>query len=182
MDASCRLSAEAERAHYLTHENRVDDAGYRAFLARLADPLLARLPPGARGLDYGCGPGPALAAMLREAGHDVALYDPFFAPGADVLDLSYDFVTCTEVAEHFHDPACEFDCLAAMLRPGGVLAVMTMFHTDDALFEAWHYRLDPTHVVFYRPETFAWLAAHLDLTSEIVRKDVVFMTRATPPA
>ena len=58
----------------------MNDAGYRRFLSKLADPLMARLAPGARGLDYGCGPGPALAAMLREAGHEVALYDPFFAP------------------------------------------------------------------------------------------------------
>jgi len=71
-----------ERAEYLLHANDPQDAGYRRFLFRLAEPLLARLAPACEGLDYGCGPGPALAAMLREAGHDVALYDPFFAPDA----------------------------------------------------------------------------------------------------
>ncbi len=61
--------------------------------------------------------------------------------------------------------------------PGGTLAVMTMFQTDDARFETWHYRLDPTHVVFYRPETFTRLAHQLGLGCEIIRKDVVFLTR-----
>ncbi|MEM0955075.1 MAG: hypothetical protein AAGI24_13115, partial [Pseudomonadota bacterium] len=63
------LTAAAERAEYLLHENAVDDPGYRRFLSRLAVPLLARLPAESEGLDFGCGPGPALAAMLREAGH-----------------------------------------------------------------------------------------------------------------
>ena len=35
------------------------------------EPLLARLGPASHGLDYGCGPGPALATMLREEGHGV---------------------------------------------------------------------------------------------------------------
>ena len=63
---------------------------------------MARLLPKSQGLDYGCGPGPALAHMLREAGHDVALFDPFFAPDPAPFNRTYDFVTCTEVAEHFH--------------------------------------------------------------------------------
>lgn len=177
LDPAHHLPREAEHAHYRTHENEVDDPRYRAFLSRLANPLLERLKPGSHGLDYGCGPGPALAAMLRESGHQVAVYDPFFAPDSRVLDASYDFITCTETAEHFHRPAAEFARLASMLRPGGILAVMTMFQTDDARFEAWHYRLDPTHVVFYRPETFAALARKLGLDCEVEARDVVFLYR-----
>ena len=37
---------------------------------------------------------------------------------------------------------------------------MTCFQNADDRFATWHYRRDPTHVVFYREETFAWLAAH----------------------
>ena len=108
LDPACRLAPDAEFRHYQSHENHVDDPGYRAFLAKLADPLLAKLTPGSTGLDYGCGPGPALAHMLREAGHAVALYDPFFCADRAALDADYDFVTCTEVAEHFFEPAGEF--------------------------------------------------------------------------
>ncbi|MFN4170691.1 MAG: class I SAM-dependent methyltransferase, partial [Pseudorhodobacter sp.] len=127
LDPAHYPDSNAEYAHYLHHENHPDDPHYRRFLSRLAEPLLARLAPGSRGLDYGCGPGPALAAMLREAGHDVALYDPFFAPDPAPLSGNYDFVTCTEVAEHFHHPAQEFARLCDRVRPGGWLAIMTSF-------------------------------------------------------
>ncbi len=171
-----------ERAHYALHENDPDDPRYRAFLARLADPLLAELPPGASGLDYGSGPGPALAAMLREAGHRVALYDPVFAPDTRVLEATYDFITCTETAEHFHDPAFEFARLDALLRPGGVLALMTQFQTDDARFANWHYRRDPTHVVFYREETMRWIAAQYGWDCTIAGPGVALMRKGARSA
>ena len=177
LDPSDHLDADHEYAHYLTHENDVEDPGYRAFLARLADPLLERLQPSASGLDYGCGPGPALAYMLREAGHQVALYDPFFHNDREALDLTYDFITCTEVAEHFHDPVPEFARFNGLLRPGGVLGIMTSFQTDDDRFPGWHYRKDPTHVVFYRRETFAWIADHFGWACEIPAKDIVIMKK-----
>ena len=110
---------DAEHAFYRTHENDPDDPGYRRFLARLATPLLDRLPARSRGLDYGCGPGPALAAMLREAGHAVALYDALFFPDPSVFGARYDFIACSETVEHFHDPAGQFDRLGALLSPGG---------------------------------------------------------------
>ncbi|THF62766.1 class I SAM-dependent methyltransferase [Pseudothauera rhizosphaerae] len=182
LDPSQRLDPAAERAFYDTHCNEPDDPGYRRFLARLADPLMARLAPASEGLDYGCGPGPALAAMLEEGGHRVACYDPYYRPDTGVLTRSYDFVTCTEVAEHFRDPAGEFARLAALLRPGGWLALMTCFQTDDTRFAHWHYRRDPTHVVFYREETFAWLAAQLGWTLEVPAKDVALLRRPAPSA
>lgn len=172
-----RPTADAEHAHYLLHENDPDDPRYRRFLSKLAQPLLARLAPGAHGLDYGCGPGPALAAMLREAGHVVALHDPFFAPDPAALRTTYDFVTCTETAEHFHDPRAEFARLRGLVRPGGWLGVMTCFQTEDARFATWHYRMDPTHVVFYRAATFRHLARAWGWRCEIPVKDVVLMQR-----
>lgn len=166
-----------EHAHYLLHENDPDDPGYRRFLARLATPLLERLRPESSGLDYGCGPGPALAAMLRERGHRMALYDPFFHPDPAPLAQQYDFVTCTETAEHFHHAAGEFDRLTSLVNPGGWLAIMTCFQTDDAAFANWHYRRDPTHVVFYRAETLRTLAAIRGWSCEVPVKDVALMQR-----
>ncbi|WP_128292452.1 class I SAM-dependent methyltransferase [Afifella aestuarii] len=177
LDPAQRPSPAEERAHYLTHENDPDDPGYRRWLSRLTRPLLERLSPGANGLDYGCGPGPALAKMFGEAGHHMAVYDPIFAPDPAPLDDRYDVVTCTETAEHFHDPAAEFDRLASLLKPGGLLGVMTIFQTDDARFANWRYRRDPTHVVFYRADTFRLIAARRGLTCEIVEKDVVLMQK-----
>ena len=170
-----RLPRENELKHYQTHENDPGDAGYRKFLSKLADPLRAKLSPGLRGLDYGCGPGPALAEMLREAGHTMALFDPFFYTDKGPLSRQYDFITCTETIEHFHEPAEEFARLDKLLRPGGWLGVMTSFHTDDAQFANWHYVKDPTHVVFYREETMHVIAAQLGWTCEIPVKDVALM-------
>lgn len=177
LDPGQRPTASLEHAHYLTHRNDPGDPGYRGFLSKLATPLLGLIAPRSSGLDYGCGPGPALAAMLREAGHRMALYDPFFHPDRAVLERRYDFVTCTEVAEHFHRPADEFDRLDGLLRPGGRLAVMTEFQTDDARFAGWHYRRDPTHVVFYRAATFRVLAAQRGWSCEIPAGDVAIMRK-----
>ncbi|MEX0970467.1 MAG: class I SAM-dependent methyltransferase [Paracoccaceae bacterium] len=170
-------SRDSEHATYLLHENDPNDPRYRRFLSKLAEPLLARLPTPSEGLDYGCGPGPALAQMLREAGHGMSLYDPFFAPDTAPLGRCYDFVTCTEVAEHFHHPAREFARLRGLIRPGGWLAIMTCFQTQDEEFANWHYRRDPTHVVFYRAETFRYLAQRWGWGCELPVKDVVLMQR-----
>jgi SAM-dependent methyltransferase len=153
-----RPEPAAERARYDTHRNDPADPGYRAFLGRLAEPLAARLPPGATGLDYGSGPGPALSLMLEERGFRMRIFDPFYAPDPAPLLRTYDFITCTEVAEHFFDPATEFARLHDLLRPGGWLGVMTLLLDGDIDFAAWWYVRDPTHVCFYRPRTMQWLA------------------------
>lgn len=177
LDPAHRLDRASALAYYRGHRNDPADPGYRRFLAKLATPLLARLAPASRVLDYGCGPGPALAAMLAEAGHRVSLYDPHFAPDPTPLEDRYDAVTCSEVAEHFHAPAAEFDRLGELLRPGGQLALMTCFQTDDARFAGWHYRRDPTHVVFYREATLRRIAASRGWTIDIPSKDVAIMRK-----
>jgi ribosomal protein L37AE/L43A len=178
VDPAQFLGRDAEHAIYLQHQNDPADARYRGFLSKLAVPLLAKLERTSLVLDYGCGPGPALAPMLGEAGHDVRTYDPFFCPDVRALALRYDAITCTEVAEHFHHPAEEFDRLGAMLRPGGWLAVMTCFQTEDARFAGWYYRKDLTHVVFYREATFQVIAAQRGWQCEVPCKDVVLMRKA----
>lgn len=154
-------SISAERGEYDRHQNRVDDVAYRRFLEPAANAAVELLNPGASILDYGCGPGPALAAMLQERGYTVSLFDPIYRPDRSVLSQRFDAITCTEAVEHFHEPAAEFSKLNAMLNPGGVLIIMTRFQTDDARFANWHYRRDPTHVVFYRGETFQILGRRL---------------------
>lgn len=177
MAPQSRLTPGEEKQIYELHENDPEDAGYRRFLTKLADPLTERLPPGAEGLDFGCGPGPALAGMLEEAGFTMALYDPFFHPDMASLDRSYDFITCTEVVEHIYEPAEVFNLLDRLLRPGGWLGIMTCFQTDDERFDNWHYRRDPTHVVFYRQATFEWLARKYGWALEVPVKDVVLLRK-----
>lgn len=171
------LDEAQERAVYALHRNEVADPGYRRFLSRLADPLTARLAPTSRGLDFGCGPGPALARMLEEQGHDVALYDPAFFPDTSPLQETFDFITCTEVVEHLHSAYAVFKQLVRRLRPDGWLAVMTCFQTEDDRFADWYYRRDPTHVVFYRESTMNWLGDHFGLSVDIPVKDVVLFRK-----
>ncbi|MCE0733109.1 class I SAM-dependent methyltransferase [Halomonas sp. G15] len=170
-----RLGLQAERAVYDQHENSPHDPGYRRFLSRLFEPLQARLEPGARGLDFGAGPGPTLSVMFEEAGHRMAIYDPFYAPDASVLEQSYDFITATEVVEHLFAPGKELARLASLLRPGGWLGLMTKRVTDHATFTRWHYILDPTHVSFFGEATFRWLADELGMSIEFPAADVVLL-------
>lgn len=180
--ARFRLSRDEERAEYLRHENDVDDPGYRRFLSRLADPLIQRLPPASQGLDFGCGPAPALATMLEEQGHKVALYDSFFAPETTALQQRYDFVTATEVVEHLHDPATELQRLWSRINEGGWLGVMTKLVRDRDAFAHWHYIRDPTHVCFFSRETWRWWAAQQGGTLEFVADDVMLLQkRAASP-
>ncbi len=177
LDPAHRLPPEEERARYDTHRNDPADEGYRTFLSRLATPLIARLPPGAEGLDHGAGPGPTLALILEEAGFPTAIYDPFYAPDRSVLERSWDFVTCTETIEHFFDPAEEFERFDRLLRAGGYLAVMTEVLEEPPPFEDWWYRRDPTHVVFYRPRTLEWIADRFGWSLERPHRNVAIFRK-----
>jgi len=172
-----RLGPEEERAVYDQHENSPDDAGYRQFLARLVAPLREKLAPGDRGLDFGAGPGPTLSVMFEEAGHPMAIYDPFYAPDACVLEGEYDFITATEVVEHLFEPGWELARLSGLLRPAGWLGLMTKRVTDREAFTRWHYILDPTHVAFFSEASFRWLADELGMTVEFPAADVVLLQK-----
>lgn len=172
-----RLTTDEEHARYRLHRNDSEDMGYRRFLSKLAEPLLKKLRPGSKGLDYGCGPGPALASMLQEAGHRVRLFDPLFFPDNQALEKTYDFIVCAEVIEHFHRPAEEFERFDRMLRPGGWLALMTCFQTEDNDFANWHYRRDSTHVVFFKEATLRHIARRFQWHCEIPVKDVALMQK-----
>lgn len=177
-EPAAQLSPQDERAIYDLHQNDPADARYRAFLARLADPLLAKLAPGMRGLDFGCGPGPALSIMLREAGMAMADYDPCYAPDATLLAAQYDFVTCTEVVEHFRDPLAGWTQLASLVRPGGWLGVMTQLAPDvPANFLRWRYRDDRTHVSFHRLATLRWLAGRFGFALEQVESQAFLLRK-----
>ena len=171
------LSTEDERAVYDLHENDPNDAGYRRFLSRMTDPLLERIPKGASGLDFGCGPGPTLSVMLEEAGCRMTLFDPFYAVDEKVLSGTYDFITLTEVIEHLHAPERELSRLCTLLAPRGILGIMTKLVKDRDAFSSWHYIRDPTHVAFYSKETFLWIASRFGLAVTFHGRDVILLEK-----
>lgn len=172
------VSDAQEKTRYDEHNNDPDDPGYRKFLSRLADPLYKKLPPGASGLDFGCGPGPALAAMLREQGFETAVYDKFYAADDRVLEQTYDFITATEVLEHLRQPGKDLNRLWQILRPGGIFGIMTKLVKDKTAFDTWHYKRDPTHVCFFSAATFLWLARTWQAPLEQIGSDVILIRKS----
>jgi SAM-dependent methyltransferase len=153
------LSLEAEKSRYLLHQNARTDQKYVEFLKTLAQPFQKFIPASANVLDYGSGPEPVMAEMLRESGHYVSLYDPFFAAHDLAFYADYDGIVCCETVEHFRDPRAEWQKLSDLLRPGGVLGVMTLMPKSETDFATWWYAKDPTHVAFYGEQTIRWIAA-----------------------
>ena len=177
LDTIHYVDEETEKGRYLEHKNIIDDPGYRKFLSKLSDPLKDKLPPNSKGLDFGCGHGPALEDMLKSDGFEVDLYDPFFFPNQDIFTKQYDFITCTETVEHFFNPCEEFKTLDKLLLPGGWLGVMTDFITTEDAFDRWYYRRDPTHVVFYSEKTFEVIADQRGWNCEIPSKNIVLFNK-----
>jgi hypothetical protein len=182
LPAAQHADAAGERARYSEHNNVPSDPGYRKFLDRLLIPLCAQLTPGAEGLDYGCGPGPAASVMLTERGFPTQNYDPYFFPDEAALSRQYDFLVCTEVLEHLRRPSDDLARIDAMLKLGGVLGAMTGVLEDDASFAGWWYRKDFTHICFYRPETLAWIAARFGWSLSRPSRDAALFRKSAAPA
>ncbi|KTA84513.1 class I SAM-dependent methyltransferase [Aeromonas salmonicida] len=177
LDGADHLGPSAEKAVYDGHDNQVDDPRYRHFLMRAFGEVLSRVPPPASGLDFGCGPGPALIAMGREAGYQMAGYDKFYADLPDLLTRQYDFITSTEVIEHIADPRAALDVLWGCLKPGGILVLQTQRVLDDDRFKTWRYRHDPTHIVFFAEASFRALAIRWQADVLFPHGDVVVFTK-----
>ena len=171
------LSRKAEKAEYDLHTNDPADPGYQRFLSRLSRPMLERLRPGQKGLDFGCGPGPAIHELFTAHGHAVDLYDPFYANNADVFSNTYDFITATEVAEHLHHPGRVFDRLFALLHCGGWLGIMTKLVLDKGKFSHWHYIRDLTHVCFYSRVTFTYIAQRHRASLYFMSNDLILLQK-----
>jgi len=171
------LPEDEEKRRYNLHENDPADPEYRSFLNTLLGPLTEKLTNGSSGLDYGCGPGPTISEMMEELGFDVTNFDPYFFNNRDALNNIYDFVTCTEVVEHFRNPGHEWQQLAKLVKKGGWIGVMTDFVDDKTDFSRWHYRRDQTHIAFYSKKTFFWLAHQFNLKVSFPCKRVVLLER-----
>ncbi|MDD2240312.1 MAG: class I SAM-dependent methyltransferase [Kiritimatiellae bacterium] len=166
-------SPSAERQRYATHQNGPHDAGYVAFLRQAIVPARPYLQDGMRGLDYGCGHTPTLCGLLEETGVTCENYDPYFYP--DPPRGPYDVVWATEVVEHFYVPAREWERMTRLVKPDGLLVVMTAPWETLAHFRSWGYASDETHVCFYRPETVAWIRATFGFVALESRNPRVFL-------
>ena len=115
--------------------------------------------------------------MLEEDGYKMCKYDPFFFPDKKIFLKQFDFITCSETAEHFHNPNYEFITLDKMLKPFGIIGIMTNFLTKDLVFENWFYNKDPTHVVFYSPVTFEIIAKQRGWRIQFIDANIVIFKK-----
>lgn len=178
LDPAFHLAPAQEKARYDSHQNDPSDPRYRTFLRQVTEPLCALLSAPSRGLDFGSGPGPAIGELMAENGHTVENYDPFYAPDASALGQRYDFITCTETAEHFYRPAREFSLIDKLLSGHGILALMTnLFDPRKLDFARWWYADDPTHVCFYSLQTMVWLSEAFAWQMRPQAQNVVFFKK-----
>ena len=162
------IDYEEEKGVYDQHENSLENEGYvnmfKDFIARAITPHKEDI---RTALEFGSGPGPVLAHLLKEEGVKIIdIYDPYFAPEKIFHGKKYDLITSTEVFEHFSDPYKEIEMLKKHLDQNGIMAIMTLFHnygSDDFDFSDWWYIRDKTHISFYSPRTFEWIADHFGL-------------------
>ena len=169
------LGTKDERARYDLHTNSPDDAAYRKFLQRMLIPMQERIAKKSHGLDFGSGPGPTLSLMFEECGYSMQIYDCFYADNQEVFKRQYDFITATEVVEHLHRPFVELERLWQALKGDGYLGIMTSRYDGIENFDCWHYKLDPTHVLFFSLESFAWLSRKWNAQLEVIDNDIVFL-------
>jgi hypothetical protein len=156
---------EREKKRYESHNNDINDPGYRDFVMPLVNEVREKFPATSRGLDFGSGTGPVATSILREQGYHVELYDPFFSNDMQKLETTYDYIICCEVIEHFHNPASEFRLMRSLINPKGGLICMTELYREDNDFKKWRYKDDETHVFFYHPISLEWIKSEYSFSS-----------------
>ena len=166
------LNNADEKSRYDFHQNNPDDVGYQQFLSTILNPVIKYIKPNAKGLDFGCGPGPVLSLMFKDLGYSVDLFDKYYVNNPQVFSQTYDFITATEVAEHLASPGTELQRLYGMLNAGGVLAVMTGMLSEEIDFSTWYYKSDPTHICFFNQNSMRHLAEEWKARVEFIGKDV----------
>ena len=82
-----------------------------------------------------------------------------------------------ETASELATPGQELDRLYGLLRPGGLLGVMTKRVIDRERFARWHYIRDPTHVCFFARASFVWVADRWGARLDIVEQDVIIIAK-----
>ncbi|VXB88199.1 Methyltransferase [Flavobacterium sp. 9AF] len=167
------FDSQEEKQHYEQHQNDVNDLGYQKFVSPIVEAIVTDFSTVHKGLDFGSGTGPVIAKLLTEKGYSVANYDLFFENIPERLTQKYDFISCCEVMEHFHQPLKEFELLHSMLLPHGKLYCKTEVYRNQTPFEHWYYKNDLTHVFIYQEPTLHWIQKKLQFKKVEIREKII---------
>lgn len=106
-------------------------------------------------------------------------YDPIYiSNNLDIQNRCYQFITCSEVVEHFDEPMIHFRKMWNLLSYGGLLGVMTQWHAGASAFANWYYAIDPTHKSFYNQRTFRYIATILGGQIIYEKDNIVLLQKA----
>ena len=154
------VDSAREKSQYENHNNSFESKGYVKMFEDFLDYFWQDLDKNAtNALDFGSGPGPVLAEILKNRALHVEVFDKFYQPDPIYKGKKYDLITSTEVFEHLQNPLETLKLFKKHLKKGGLIAIMTLFHdNNEENFLKWWYRRDPTHILFYTPKTFEVLA------------------------
>jgi len=165
LEESHRVDAQEEKRKYDQHNNSLENEGYvqmfEDFIELSIAPYLKTIQTA---LDFGSGPTPVFAELLKRRGLEVDIYDLYYAPKRVYAEKSYDLITSTEVFEHLFNPLETLELLVGHLNENGYIVLMTKFPPkEDKAFLAWWYRRDPTHISFFTPKSFEVMAQKVGL-------------------
>lgn len=164
LDPQFHLTRQEEKARYDLHNNNPGDKGYYKWLESFArEAVYPYVKTGSRILDFGCGPEPLLAEILKKAAYSVETYDKYFDDRP--FEGYYDMITSTEVLEHLSNPLLVVEQLKKHLISNGFLAFKTSLRPPkDDDFLKWWYRQDSTHISFFTEKSINSLSTSLHLS------------------
>ncbi len=165
LDDKHRVDKNREKKQYDQHNNSLENEGYVEMFEEFIDlsisPYIKNIQTA---LDFGSGPSPVFAELLKRRGLEVDIYDLFYAPQKVYENKSYDLIISTEVFEHLSQPLEVLELLSQHLNHQGYMVLMTKFPPkEDKAFLNWWYRRDPTHISFFSPKSFEVMAEKIAL-------------------
>ena len=165
LDDNSVIDSVSEKKQYELHNNSFESLGYVKMFKDFIEEAISPYEHNIKiALDFGCGPGPVLAELLRRKGMEVDQYDLYFSPQKVYEAKKYDLITSTEVFEHLQKPIEVLETLVQHIHDNGYIVLMTKFPPkDDTTFLNWWYKRDVTHISFFTPKSFEIMAEKVGL-------------------
>lgn len=176
MDRSLWPDRDTEKSRYLEHLNEVEDERFQRFVSPITERVLKDFSAIDEGLDFGAGHAPVITHVLQKQGYHIQPYDPLFFPDDALLTKQYDYITCCEVIEHFHNPEKSFSLLNSLLKQQSKLYCMTEIYQEGIDFHCWNYKNDHTHVFIYHRNTLNYIARRFGFLKPTIKGRLVIFT------